>query len=134
MRKVLAAVTLSLLTGCGARCAVAAPVATPSTSSTSETDLIGRTVLFVYETATYRVEILDAEQLRWTRTRGDNTGETALERYVATVIGPEKVLVSWVEASGLALSNVLDPDAGTLLTHGNTGRALFRNPGRLEID
>ena len=42
-------------------------------------------------------------------------------------------MISWVEADGLGLSNMLDPATGTLTTHASMGREVFRNPGHFTL-
>ena len=88
---------------------------------------------FVYADETYRIEVLDAEQLRWTRTVGADPGTTDIERYVASRLDDGRWLITWVEAPGLGLSSVLDLDADTLVTHANQGRDVFENPGTLRV-
>lgn len=93
--------------------------------------LAGTTFDFVYSNETYRISVIDAERLRWERIAGDPVGESDEDRYVATALPDGRWLITWVEASGLGLSSVLDFDAGTVLTHGNEGRDVFENPGTL---
>ncbi|MEM9518804.1 MAG: hypothetical protein AAGA37_05775 [Actinomycetota bacterium] len=91
--------------------------------------LIGRSVEFVYADETYLIEIVDGETLRWTRTRGESVGTTDIERYVWSAIGDHRSMITWIEASGLGLSSVIDLHTGTLTTHANTDRDVFVNTG-----
>ena len=86
-----------------------------------------------YADESYRIEILDHTRLRWTRTAGPEPGVTDEERYVATELGEQRWLITWIEATGLGLSSVIDFRRLTLLTHANMGRDVFENPGRVEI-
>lgn len=97
-------------------------------------ELVGTTLMFGYESETYRVEILDEERLRWTRTAGEDVGRGDVERYVASPLGEGVFLVTWIEADGLGLSNVIDLPRGVLTTHANQEREVFENPGSVSTE
>ena len=86
---------------------------------------------FTYRTETYLIEVLSDDRLRWTREAGDDIGKTDEESYVASFPRDGQELLTWVEADGLGLSNLLDWDAGTVTTHAKVGRDVFENPGKL---
>lgn len=92
---------------------------------------VGQRFEFVYIDETYLVEILDAETLRWTRTRGEPVGATDVERYVWSVVDEDRWMVTWIEATGLGLSSLVDLAQGSLTTHGNSGRDVFTNTGQV---
>ena len=94
-------------------------------------DLIGRSFCFEYSSETYLIEVLDGEKLRWTQERGPKVGSGDTENYVFSEIAGETVLLTWIEADGLGLSNVLNFASGTVTTHANVGRDVFVNPGKL---
>lgn len=82
---------------------------------------------FVYADETYRIELLDAERLRWERIVGGSASDT--ERYVASRLDADEWLITWIEADGLGLSSVIDFATGRLVTHANQGRDVFVNAG-----
>lgn len=85
----------------------------------------------MYAEETYLVEILDPGTLRWTRTLGEPIGATDVEQYVVSEIDERRWMITWIEATGLGLSSVVDNTAGTLITHGNDGRDVFTNTGEV---
>lgn len=99
----------------------------------TDDQLIGKRLDFVYAEETYRVEVLDASSLRWTRTVGEAVGATDVERYVWSSIDDERWLITWIEATGLGLSSVVDVARGTLTTHANSGREVFTNIGEVRV-
>ena len=84
-----------------------------------------------YADETYRIEILDHTRLRWTRTAGPEPGVTDEERYVATELGEQRWLITWIEATGLGLTSAIDLATGQLITHANEDRSVFENPGTI---
>lgn len=95
----------------------------------SDDQPIGQRLEFVYAEETYRIELLDDATLRWTRTVGDPVGATDVERYVWSRIDDERWMITWIEATGLGLSSVVDTATGRLITHANDGREVFTNLG-----
>lgn len=93
-------------------------------------EIVGAEFLFVYSDETYRIEILSETSLRWTREAGENTGQSDQESYVFDHLGGDIILLSWIEADGLGLSNAMDVADGNLVTHANHGREVFQNKGR----
>ncbi len=93
--------------------------------------MVGQRFEFVYAEETYLVEVLDSASLRWTRTLGDPVGATDVEKYVWSSIDERRWLITWIEATGLGLSSVVDVARGTLITHANNGRDVFTNPGEI---
>ena len=93
--------------------------------------VVGERLEFIYAEETYLIEVLDATSLRWTRTVGDPVGTTDDERYVWSAIDDDRWLITWIEATGLGLSSVVDLVDGTLTTHANMGRDVFVNAGHV---
>ena len=96
-------------------------------------EITGRTLEFHYTDETYRIDVLSETRVRWTRTIGDPQGASDEEDYIYSQISRTQGLITWIEADGLGLSNILDFEALTVTTHANMGRAVFRNPGRLVV-
>ena len=93
--------------------------------------LLDTTLRFEYANETYRIEILSKTEIRWTREVGDPIGQGDTERYVYSRLSENLVMLTWIEADGLGLSNVLDFSEKTVITHANMGRDVFENPGKL---
>ena len=96
-------------------------------------DIVGKTLTFTYTNDTYRIEVTSETKLRWTQLRGDNPGSGDDEDYVFNELAGGLALITWIEADGLGLSNVLDPATGTLTTHANMGREVFQNLGAFAL-
>ena len=102
-------------------------------------DLIGKTFdieyLSEHSKDTYRFIIPnnDTKKIKWERIKGTDVGKGDTEDYVITQLTDEKLLITWIEADGLGLSNVLDFTAGTCLTHGNNGRSVWKHTGKLTL-
>lgn len=106
--------------------------------SMSPQDLIGKTFDIEYASDhskdTYRFKMKDTKKIDWKRIKGTDVGkEGDQEDYVITQLTDEKLLVTWIEADGLGLTNVLDFTEGSCLTHGNNGRAVWKHTGKLTL-
>lgn len=99
--------------------------------------LIGATFDIVYASEqskdTYRFDVKDDKKIAWKRIAGSDVGKGDTEDYVITQLNEETLLVTWIEADGLGLSNVLDFTKGTCLTHGNNGRSVWKHTGKLSL-
>ena len=106
-------------------------------SNLTPESLIGRTFDIVYDSEqskdTYRFEVQSESKIKWERISGNDVGKGDTEDYVITQLDPEKILITWIEADGLGLSNVLNFKAGTCLTHGNNGRSVWKHNGALSL-
>lgn len=96
-------------------------------------DIIGMSFGFIYSDETYLIEILSTDALRWTRTAGKNTGQGDTEQYVFSSLAEDIFMLTWIEAEGPGLSNVLRLTDNTLITHANIGRDVFTNLGKLTV-
>lgn len=108
-----------------------------SPSVGSSADLVGKTFDIVYSSEqskdTYRFKVQSADKIRWDRIAGSDVGKGDLEQYVATRLDDDKLIITWIEADGLGLTNVLNFKAGTCLTHGNNGRSVWKHTGALSL-
>ncbi len=96
--------------------------------------ILGASFRFIYSDETYRIDVLSEKRLRWERVAGDNAGQSDEETYVFDVLSPDLILLTWIEADGLGLSNVLNVRNGVLVTHANHGRDVFQNKGRHSLE
>lgn len=93
-------------------------------------DIIGASFQLIYSDETYRIDIYSTKKLRWTREVGNNVGQTDEESYILDLLSAEIIMLTWIEADGLGLSNVMNVENGSLITHANQGRDVFQNKGR----
>lgn len=99
--------------------------------------LIGKTFDIEYASEhskdTYRFDVKDESKIIWKRIAGTDVGKGDEEDYCITLLDEDKILITWIEADGLGLSNVLNFKAGTCLTHGNNGRTVWKHTGKLSL-
>ena len=74
--------------------------------------------------------MLTKETLHWTREAGNNVGQSDEEKHVLDQLSADIILLTWIEADGLGLSNAMNLRDGNLITHANQGREVFQNKGR----
>ena len=92
--------------------------------------IIGASFRFVYSDETYRIDVTSEAQLRWTREIGEQVGQADTESYIFDQPSDDVILLTWIEADGLGLSNAMNLADGSLITHANQGREVFQNKGR----
>lgn len=91
---------------------------------------IGKTYLFDYGDTAYEITLETDKDLHWKLIKGDYPGpQEDLEQYYLSEITNGIVLISWVEANGLGLYNVLDLKTGRLTTHAREGDTTHVNKG-----
>ncbi|EFL87454.1 hypothetical protein [Ahrensia sp. R2A130] len=104
------------------------------TSKVTHKSIIGRNFQLIYADETYRIDVISEKRLRWTREAGNNVGQSDEETYVFDVLSPEIILLTWIEADGLGLSNVLNLRDRALITHANHAREVFQNKGQHSLE
>ena len=100
----------------------------------SHHDLVGKTLTFEYESDAYKIEILSGSRLHWTQLRGETPGKGDEEAYLYSALGDAIGMITWIEADGLGLSNILNFAEETVTTHANMGRDVYLNPGKLIVE
>ncbi|MBX3567523.1 MAG: MoaF N-terminal domain-containing protein [Rhizobiaceae bacterium] len=76
-----------------------------------------KTIRISYDNgAIYRVEYLQGSRLRWTCLEGQDKGRSAEESYHAVAIAPGFWLVHWIETDGVAVTQVVQPEAASINT------------------
>lgn len=96
-------------------------------------EIVGRTFLFEYETESYRIEVVDRTTVRWTQTRGPEEGKGDIERFILSTLNAQSAAITWIEADGLGVTNILDFKNLSVTTHANVGRDVFENIGKLVV-
>lgn len=96
-------------------------------------EIVGKNFKFIYSDETYLIEVISKTSVRWTRELGKNKNQSDTEQYVFSNLTDDIFMLTWVEADGLCLSNVLRLNDNTLITHANVGRDVFVNAGILMV-
>lgn len=79
-----------------------------------EEEIIGETFQYDYGENIYVVNFLDDKSLRWECVKGDELGKQATETYIMQHLGEKRFFISWIEADGLGVSQVLDLNDKTI--------------------
>ncbi len=103
------------------------------TGKADKMDLIGQTIEYQYGESIYHVTIDSDDQLHWEAVAGDELGVKAEETYVAEWIGPGKLFITWGEANGTGVSQVLDFDNGKVYNHLIRGRDVSQGEGEIRL-
>jgi hypothetical protein len=80
------------------------------------TTLDGTTVVLTYDSGLRVRGKYGPDTLEWEALEGPDRGATGTERTYVREIGPGTYFVSWLEASGTTVSQVLDLPAGSVLS------------------
>ncbi len=95
-------------------------------------DLMGKTFEFRYASEIYHITIQSDETLLWELKKGEFEGPSSgTESYIHSELYPGVHFISWTEATGLVLCNVIDFNTMVLTTHGNHDGEMFVNPGTI---
>ena len=95
-------------------------------------EFVGSKFTFDYGESAYEISIQSETKLHWMLVKGQYDGpQEDTETYYFSKIAPGILFVSWVEASGLGLYNVLNFNDSTLTTHARHGDTTYINNGKL---
>lgn len=79
--------------------------------------LVGKTVEYRYGESVYHVIFDTDSTLHWEAMTGEETGVKEDETYVAEWIDSDRLFISWGEANGTAVSQILDFKKGKVHNH-----------------
>lgn len=96
-------------------------------------DLIGKTIEYRYGESVYLVTIDSDSTLHWEAVAGDEKGVKAEETYVAEIIAPQRLFITWGEENGIGVSQVLDFEKGIVYNHLLRGRDASKGEGQIRI-
>ncbi len=102
-------------------------------SNKSSINLVGKTVEYRYGESIYHVTFDTDSTLHWEAVAGDETGTKENETYVAEWIEPQKFFITWGEANGIGVSQVLDFEKGIVHNHLLRGRDASASMGDIKI-
>jgi phenolic acid decarboxylase len=96
-------------------------------------DLIGKTIEYTYGESIYHVTIDSDTQLHWEAMAGDEKGVLEEETYVIESIGDATLFITWGEANGIGVSQVLDFKNGVVHNHLIKGRIASLGLGKIRM-
>ena len=104
-----------------------------ATTSTQPFDLIGKTIEYRYGKSVYHVTFDNDSEMHWEAISGDETGVKEKETYKLHVLDDQTVFITWGEANGIGVSQVLDFKKGIVYNHLLRGRDVDIMTGEIAI-
>ncbi len=95
--------------------------------------LTGKTVEYRYGESVYHVTFDSDSTLHWKAVAGDEVGVMANETYVADWIDSSRLFITWGEANGVDVSQVLDFEHGKVHNHLLHNREASKGTGDIRI-
>jgi phenolic acid decarboxylase len=95
--------------------------------------LVGKTMEYRYGESVYHVTFDSDTTLHWEAMAGDETGTKENETYVAEWIGSQMVFITWGEANGIGVSQILDLEKGKVHNHLLRNRNASMGEGEIRI-
>jgi len=96
-------------------------------------DLIGKTIEYRYGESVYHVTIDSDSLMHWEAMAGDEKGAYEEESYVIESIDDVTLFITWGEANGIGVSQVLDFEKGIVHNHLLRGRIVSKGEGNIKI-
>lgn len=96
-------------------------------------DLIGKTIEYRYGESVYHVTMDSDSLMHWEAMAGEEKGVYEEETYIIESIDETKLFITWGEANGIGVSQVLDFEKGIVHNHLLRGRAVSSVQGSIKI-
>lgn len=96
-------------------------------------DLIGKTIEYTYGESVYHVTLDTDSTMHWEAVAGDEKGAREKETYFMESVGDNKIFISWDEANGTGVSQILDFNEGKVYNHLLQDRKLQNGHGTIRI-
>ena len=96
-------------------------------------DLIGKTIEYRYDESIYHVTFDSDSTMHWKAMAGDEKGAYENETYFMESIGDNKIFITWDEANGIGVAQVLDFNEGKVYNHLLQDRKLRNGYGTIRI-
>jgi len=96
-------------------------------------DLVGKTIEYTYGESIYKVTIDTDSTMHWEAMTGDEKGTQEKETYFMESVGNNKIFISWGEANGIGVSQILDFNGGKVYNHLLQDRKLENGHGTIRI-
>ena len=100
---------------------------------TSLSSLLGKTIEYRYGESVYHVTLDTDSTLHWEAMAGEEKGAFEREKFVAESIGQNILFISWGEANGINVSQVLDFNKGIVYNHLIRNRKASMVQGEIKI-
>ena len=100
---------------------------------TSLSSLIGKTIEYRYGESVYHVTLDSDSTLHWEAMAGEEKGAFEKETYVAEFIEPNIFFISWGEANGINVSQILDFNKGIVYNHLIRNREASMMQGEIKL-
>lgn len=100
---------------------------------TSPSALLGKTIEYRYGESIYHLTLNTDSTLHWEAMKGDEKGAFESETYVAELIESNILFISWGEANGINVSQVLDFNKGIVYNHLTRNREASMGQGEIRI-
>jgi len=121
MKEIISLCLLLLLAGCN-----------PSANAPINS-LVGKTVEYRYGESVYHVTFDSDSTMHWEAMAGDETGTKENETYVAEWIDSQTLFITWGEANGIGVSQLLDFEKGKVYNHLLRHRDASKGEGDIRI-
>jgi len=95
--------------------------------------LIGKTIEYIYGESVYHLTFDTDSTMHWKAMAGDEKGAYENEVYFMESIGENKIFITWDEANGIGVAQVLDFNQGKVYNHLLQDRKLRNEYGRIRI-
>jgi MoaF C-terminal domain len=105
----------------------------PNVNSITPKDLVGKTIEYQYGESVYHVTLDTDTTMHWEAMAGDEKGALENETYVLESIDDRKLFITWGEANGIGVAQVLDFEKGIVYNHLLRGRNASVGRGVIKI-
>jgi len=95
--------------------------------------LIGKTIEYRYGESVYHVTFETDSTMNWEAMEGEESGTKENETYVAEWIDSQRLFITWGEANGIGVSQILDFEKGKVHNHLLRNRKASIGEGRISI-
>lgn len=121
MKEIIGLSLFLMLAGCN-------PSANPPVNS-----LVGKTIEYRYGESVYHVTFETDSTMHWEAIAGEESGVKENETYVAEWIDSQRLFITWGEANGIGVSQILDFEKGKVHNHLLRNRNASIGDGRIRI-
>ena len=96
-------------------------------------NIIGKTIEYRYGESVYHVHIDNESEMHWEAMAGDEKGVKEEETYKMHRLDDQVIFITWGEANGIGVSQVLDFKKGIVYNHLLRGRDVSISTGEISI-
>jgi hypothetical protein len=96
-------------------------------------NLVGKTIEYQYGESIYHVTLETDTKMHWEAMAGDEKGAYEEETYIIESVDDSKIFITWGEANGIGVSQVLDFENGIVYNHLLRGRDASMGRGSIKI-